>query len=686
MKITVLILREIVLVDINKKYTWNLGRNYIFKGVTFMDFYEIELLFFVSSLLLLIGTYYLSKKNAVKKKYFLIVTIIINVIYLIWRVGFTLPQDNIISLVIGMVLILAEIMGFFQSVVFRLLFWKPYTLHKRLITEYKELPTVDIFIATYNETENVLKKTIAAAVNIDYPENLKKIYLCDDGKRENLRKICEEFNINYVTRSDNKHAKAGNINNAISNSSGELFVILDADMIAKEDFLIKTVPYFIDKEVGFVQTPQVFYNPDPFQYNLHFDRSIPNEQDFFMRDIQQGRSRYNATLHVGTNAVFRRSSIIDIGGIPTGTITEDMATGMLLQSKGYRGIFLNDVLALGLSVEKFSDLVQQRERWCRGNIQVSKKWNPLTLKGLNFFQKLIYLDGVVYWFFGVQKMIYLLCPLIYLIFGTIILKAKAIDLILVFLPSYVASFLTFRSLVSGNRTLTWSHIYEVAMAPYLGLASLIEFIFARPIPFKVTPKGVQENKINFSFNIAIPHIILLILTLIGFGISVGKYINDSNYINSLMINLAWAVYNLVGIVMSILVCIERPRFRASERFALEDEIVINLSDVYRAECKLEDISSEGLSMVCKREEIDVKNTGEELNLIITGLNKKIKGKITWTNESENKAGIKFTELDLEIYKKLIHYLFKNYEGYYSNSKTKTSLYNSVKSVISSIRQ
>lgn len=631
-----------------------------------MDFYIHGLIFFITSILLLLVTYYISKKDKNKKKYFLIVTIIINLIYLTWRVLFTLPQNSKVSLIIGIVLIFAEIMGFFQSLVFRLLFWKPHKLNEKSITEYKELPTVDIFIATYNESENVLKKTIAAAVNICYPEKLKKIYLCDDGRRENVKKICDEFNINYLTRSDNKHAKAGNINNAIHNSSGELFVILDADMIAKENFLLKTVPYFIDSKVGFVQTPQVFYNPDPFQYNLYFNEKIPNEQDFFMKDIQQGRARFNAVLHVGTNAVFRRSAIMDIGGIPTGTITEDMATGMLLQSKGYEGIFLKDVLALGLSVEKFSDLIKQRERWCRGNIQVSKKWNPLTLKGLSFFQRLIYLDGVIYWFFGVQKMIYIMCPLIYLIFGTIIINANAIDLVQFFIPSYLASFLTFRSLVKENRTLTWSHIYEVAMAPYLGLASLVEFIFARPIPFKVTPKGVQESKINFSWNIAMPHIILLILTLIGLVISVDKFITSSNYINSLVINLAWAVYNLVGIVMSILVCIERPRFRASERFALSDEIVLNLSNVHRTECKLSDISTEGLSMVCKREEVKFENKGEDLDLIVKGLDNPIQGRIIWVNESENKVGIRFSQLNLEIYKKLIRYLFRSYDGYYNN--------------------
>lgn len=546
------------------------------------------------------------------------------------------------------------------------------------------MPTVDIFIPTYNESENILRKTIAGAININYPKDLVTIYLCDDGRRENIKKISDEFNINYLTRSDNEHAKAGNINNAIKNSKSELFVILDADMIAKEDFLLKTIPYFIEEKVGFVQTPQVFYNPDPFQYNLYFNENIPNEQDFFMRDIQQGRARHNAVLHVGTNAVFRRQAIMEIGGILTGTITEDMATGMLLQSKGYEGIFLNEVLVLGLSVETFSDLVKQRERWCRGNIQVVKKWNPLTLKGLNFFQRLLYMDGFVYWFFGVQKMIYILCPLVYLIFGIVILEAKALDIFYIFTPSLVASILTFRCLVKKERTLTWSHIYETAMAPYLGLAALMELIFARPIPFKVTPKGVQTNKVYMSWNVVIPQIILLILSIIGWSVAINRNISNSNYINSLMINVVWSVYNVIGIIMSIFVCIERPRFRTSERFTFSDEVIVKLKDGTSSKCKIIDISSEGFLMLCNKEEINVKELDKIIDLRINTLNIEAMGEIKWINESQNKAGVKLIINDLTTYRAIIKYIFKSYEGYYNTNNSKSSFLKALKEVVRSI--
>ncbi|PFA51551.1 glycosyltransferase family 2 protein, partial [Bacillus cereus] len=131
---------------------------------------------------------------------------------------------------------------------------------------------------------------------------------------------------------------------------------------------------------------------DPFQYNLFFEDNIANEQDFFMRQLEEGKDRFNATMYVGSNALFRRTALEEIGGFATGVITEDMATGMLLQANKWETIFVNETLAVGLSPETFSDLLKQRDRWCRGNIQVVKKWNPFTIKGLSFMQRLLYAD------------------------------------------------------------------------------------------------------------------------------------------------------------------------------------------------------------------------------------------------------------------------------------------------------
>lgn len=619
----------------------------------------------IALILLLICLFWISKKYPRWRTPFVILSIVCNLIYLVWRAGFTLPLSyGLLSACLGIILLLAEIMGFFQSAVYQLLFVKPYRLIPRTMDEWKVLPMVDVFITTYNENLSILEKTILACINMEYPPDRLNIYLCDDGRREEARQLCDTLGIHYLTREDNTHAKAGNLNNALKQSGGEFVLLLDADMVPKSFFLQKTLGYFLDEKVGFVQTPQVFYNPDPFQFNLRFNAKIPNEQDFFMLDIQAGRANFNAVLHVGTNAVFRRKALDDIGGIPTGTITEDMATGMLIQSKGYLSVFVREVLCTGLSVESFSDLIKQRERWCRGNIQVTKKWNPLTLKGLTPIQRLIYVDGLVYWFLGVQKMIYLLCPLIYLIFGTIILHASIYSLLLFWFPSYLASLLSYRLLTRKSRSLTWSHVYEVAMAPFLALSAIMEAIFSKPIPFRVTPKGVNKSRTTFALRTSFPYDCLILLTLLGWVVA-GRSITESmGNVDSLILNLAWSVYNMIAIMMSILVCIERPRKRVSERITINEPVTIDAKQ--DASCRIVDISETGAKIECDTDPGD-ENVGNTMHIKSDQIGTLV-GQVVWADSSKKKKtfAVTFGKQPIQARKGVIKIISDRNKGYHNH--------------------
>lgn len=626
---------------------------------------------FTMTLLLVIifALYLVSAKSNNLKKIFIIVSIIYNFVYLVWRGFYTIPTNlGVLSLILSIVLLLAETLGFWQSTVFKMLFWKPFKGYDKLNKQFEKLPTVDVFIATYNEDIKILKKTITASLHLDYPKELLNVYLCDDGRRLEAKALAASLGVHYLSRNDNSHAKAGNINNALRHSKGEFVLLLDADMVPKSSFLKKTLGYFTDAKVGFVQTPQVFYNPDPFQFNLQLDKYIPNEQDFFMMDVQSGRANYNAVLHVGTNAVFRRSALDQIGGIPTGSITEDMATGMLLQNSGYKSIFVKDILCTGLTVENFSDLIVQRERWCRGNIQVYKKWNVFKLKGLDAIQKIIYFDGMLYWFFGVQKMIYIIFPIIYLLFGIVVINASIFDLLKFWVPAFAASILSFRLLSNNRRSISWSHIYEVAMAPYIAAAALMEAIFAKPIPFRVTPKGTSTQRISFAWKAAMPHLFVLVITGLGLAITWSKVpYGNTVSLTSVLLNTIWAIYNLYAVVLSIIVCIERPRKRGSERL-LADEVV-ELSISGDTSFLLEDISETGMKLVCYEGAKQLKDVKK--NTVVEIFSEEfgdIPGVIMWTNIQDDIAelGINFSELSSDAYIKIIKYIANNNSGYYEN--------------------
>jgi cellulose synthase (UDP-forming) len=443
-------------------------------------------------------------------------------------------------------------------------------------------------------------------------------------------------------------------------------------MIAKSSFLEKTVGYFSDPDVALVQAPQVFYNPDPFQNNLQLYDAIPNEQDFFMREVEQRRSQFNAVLNVGTNAVFRRSAVEAIGWIPVGTITEDMATSMLLQAGGYKTTFVNETLAMGLSPDVFSDYVVQRDRWCRGNIQVLKKWNPLKLEGLSFMQRLIYFDGVLYWFFGVQKFIYNIGPILFLLTGIPIYYSDVFTMLLFFAPVYYSSSIIFTLFNHKNRTYTWAHIYETALAPFLTLSALTELVFSSKIKFSVTPKGSGVQKTHFALRTAAPHLIMAGFSLAALAFGISKLLTDVNYmIPVYLVNLVWLLYNLVGVLASIFVCLEIQRFRATERFSFQDSLKLRLRDGRLVPVEMVDISTSGCAVapIVPIEDPD-SLVGSDANILIEDGALELEGVFFRSRSWGKKIIIHFKPMPSEKTTRLVNYIFdRQEEGYGRFTKT-----------------
>lgn len=619
--------------------------------------------FFIISILLLTMVFVLSKKRMISSKLLIIVNSIISAIYIGWRFT-TIPTTNFISFSISILLLMAELLGLTQFLIFEFLFSHDYKLKRNTLSDLAEVPIVDVLICTYNEPLSLLEKTIVASINMKYPKDKLKIHICDDGRRNDLKEMCKSYNINYITRNENKGAKAGNINNALSKINGELFAVFDADMIPNENFLQKTIGYFSDEKTAFVQTPQVYYNQDMYQYNLK--RKIPNEQDFFMRDIQEARASINAVLHVGTNAVFRRKYVDEIGGYPTSSITEDMAVGMLLQNKGYRSVFINEVLALGLSATTYSELVKQRDRWCRGNLQVMKQFNPIRQKGLTIAQKIAYVDGVVYWFSSIQKIVYILCPIIYLLTALPIINANSADIIKYFIPFFLGEFFAFNVLSSKTRKLKWAHFYEVAMAPYISFSIMREMLFFKT-NFNVTTKDAVNEKSYFQFSLAMPYIIISALTIlswiIGFILLKYKFINLGSY----AINVLWSAYNFIGTLLCIKVSYQKPIFRKGERTKVHEDIIMELTDknMEKEQCLLYDISYGGMG-------ITLSNSKVALDENVT-LNFKYKDRVSTINGKvvrvdKNFVGIKFEDLKIEEKINIIRIYVNNLKPYYEIDK------------------
>ena len=249
-------------------------------------------------------------------------------IYILWRMLYTLPlKFGVMSLIIGIIFFFIEFVDFFEFIIhyINVLKMKKEKEEKNI---YNIFPDIDVLITTINEERSLLEKTIKSCKEMKYDDKSKiHIYLCDDGRRNDIQELAKEYKIEYITRDDNKDAKAGNLNNALKYLKSKYILTLDADMCPQPNFLIETIKFFSSNEkIGFVQTPQAFYNLDIFQNRYGVKNKIPFDQNFFYHYLQPAKSRFNATVYCGTNAIILREALNKIGGFATGTLTEDIAT------------------------------------------------------------------------------------------------------------------------------------------------------------------------------------------------------------------------------------------------------------------------------------------------------------------------------------------------------------------------
>lgn len=498
---------------------------------------------FCGIVLAIIVLFFLAKKFELWRKIYIVVTVLLIAFYIIWRLLFTLNFSSVASGISSIALFAAELLGVSVTVFFMALFCR--RLPDAAPPEWKDgfAPSVDILICTYNEPIGLVSSSAVAAASLPYLN--KKVYICDDGHREMMKQIAHKMGVEYITRDNNEHAKAGNINYALSQTSGDLVLLLDADFIVKPYLLSEGIPYFQDEQIAMVQFPQTFYNKDAFQ--IHNEKLF-NEQDFFMRYIEPELAERNAMVHIGTNALIRRSALEKIGGIPTMSITEDMATGMLLQNAGFRNVFVGKSYALGVAPFTLKDLKSQRKRWAKGTMQIFKRLHPLRLKGLNFIQKLLYSQLFLYWMTSFQKLIYIIAPTVFMIFGIPIVNITVEQFLLIVVPILLLFSMNFRVLTGNVRTYFSSHVYDTVMAPFHAGAILQE-LFRSESKFHVTPKDSASVK-NWNFGPVVPHIVIagwLIFALVMTGLKVVGGVS----VLPLLVCAGWSIYNLYALIYSI---------------------------------------------------------------------------------------------------------------------------------------
>jgi cellulose synthase (UDP-forming) len=519
--------------------------------------------------------------------------------YMFWRVTETLGFETWIDTFFGTGLLLAEIyalvvllLGYFQTA------WplerKPVPMPPDITT----WPTVDVFIPTYNEPLEVVKQTVFTALALDWPLEKVKVFVLDDGRRDEFRTFCEEVGVGYVTRDNNRHAKAGNINAALKVTDGEFVAIFDCDHVPTRSFLQVTMGWFMrDKKLAMLQTPHYFFSPDPFEKNLETFRAIPNEGELFYGLIQDGNDLWNATFFCGSCAVIRREPLLEVGGIAVETVTEDAHTALKLNRLGYNTAYLAIPQAAGLATESLSGHIGQRIRWARGMAQICRVDNPLFGPGLKLGQRLCYLNAMLHFFYGLPRLIFLTAPLSFLLFGAHIFQASAVMITAFALPHILHASITNSRIQGRFRHSFWNEVYETVLAWYILRPVVVAFINPKLGKFNVTAKGGVIDESYFDWTIARPYIILLFLNMLGFVVGIVILANGGTIEPvTVVINLFWTFYNMVIASASIAVASENKQIRLAPRVAAQLPSTVRFANGRTIACETQDFSQTGLGL------------------------------------------------------------------------------------------
>ncbi len=529
----------------------------------------------------------------------MLLSVIVSSRYTYWRITETMYMDNVVDLVLGVGLLMAELyafvvllLGYIQTA------WPLGRKPSPLPADPAEWPSIDLFIPTYNEPMSVVRPTVLAAQAIDWPRDKIRIYVLDDGRRPEFREFCEAVGVTHVTRDNNRHAKAGNINAALKNTSAEYVAIFDCDHIPTRSFMQIAMGWFNrDPKLAMVQLPHYFFSADPFERNLDTFGTVPNEGELFYGLIQDGNDLWNASFFCGSCAVLRRTAVEEVGGIAVETVTEDAHTALKMHRRGWNTAYLALPQAAGLATESLSGHVGQRIRWARGMAQIFRVDNPLFGRGLHWAQRLCYLNAMLHFLYGLPRLIYLTAPLAYLYFGASVIHASASMIFAFALPHILHANLTNSRIQGRFRYLLWNEVYEAVLAWYIFRPTLVALINPKLGSFNVTAKGGLIQEQYFDTSIAKASLVLLALNFIGVALGIWRltWVDPQN-IATVWLNLAWTVYNLMILGACVAAANESRQVRSAHRVTLDVPAALYFANGHSMRCNTFDFSTGGLGL------------------------------------------------------------------------------------------
>ncbi|YAF94428.1 MAG: glycosyltransferase [Nodularia sp. CChRGM 3473] len=590
------------------------------------------------------------------------ILIILTLRYVLWRSLSTLNVADPLNGVFSLGLFFAEMLVLFNSTI--QLFFLLNIKERHREADAKSLavidgsftPSIDILIPTYNEPTFILRRTIIGCQALEYTN--KKIYLLDDTRRLEMKHLAEELGCEYITRPDNIHAKAGNLNHAIAKTQGELIVVFDADFIPTKNFLTRTVGFFQDTKIALVQTPQSFYNADPIARNLGLENILTHESEVFHRQVQASRDASGSAICSGTSFVVRRSILEKTGGFVVESLSEDYFTGIRLSAQGYRIVYLNEKLSAGLAAENIAAYAIQRLRWEQGTLQsLFIQTNPLIIPGLTPIQRLAYLGGLLYWFSNISRIYFLLIPLAYVFLNVIPIQSTPAELLYFLLPYYLVNFAVFSWLNYRSSSALLSDIYSLIICFPLALNIIQVMINPFAKGFKVTPKGIFNNRYTFNWNLALPLIVLFMATAVSL-LTIIITPETSKQITGINLAWLWSSYNFIMIGITLWILLDAPKADMYEWFDLRRVVQLRIGEqsLWGITTMMSEVGAE-IALTQKPHFYLLAN--QPVDIVITDESLHLSGKVIRTDFKDEfpTVRVRFKSVKLSQHRRLVEILF-----------------------------
>jgi cellulose synthase (UDP-forming) len=422
-------------------------------------------------------------RHPVPLRAFALCALIWGVGYLIWRIGWSGEGASPVAFAM---LLVTEIYGLWALGTLAWYSWsRPPAVRPPATPGRKS----DVYVCTYDEPFEVVAATLAGCRALTYPHTT---YLLDDGRRPEMEKLAQVAGATYLTRPDNSHAKAGNINAALPRTEGELVLMLDADHVPMPDALDAMVGYFDDERVALVQSPHDFFNHDSVQHYV----VGRHEQSLFYRVVCPGRNRHGAAYWCGSAALLRRQALLEIGGVATETIAEDFHTTIRLLRHDWTSRYHDEVLVQGLAPHDLDGYLLQRDRWARGNLAVfTLPESPLRARELRPLQRLSYFVSLAAYLAPPMRLLLLATLGLVMWTGELPMKISMVALAALWLPSVSLNLLAGSALTRGYMKIGETAHYELMTMEIYTRALRCVFRPGRTA-FKVTPKqGVDGGGI-----------------------------------------------------------------------------------------------------------------------------------------------------------------------------------------------